>query len=320
MWQALAASSLALSMLGCTVDAIDYAERECPCIDGWVCDETANVCVPRTDASLPRTDGAMGVDAPASMRDAGPRVDAGTPDEDSGTSMVVDAGHDAGASDSGPPDGGPPASRCETDFAGRLFCDGFESGDVSRWDGEEIGAGAGTVSVVTDIVYMGDNALRVQGDPGSGYAGVGKVVFAASGVTDQWYRAYHYFPAANGFGAEVNGMAESGLAYDIVVAINPSSSNFHTHSWPVNHRVDVAGTLPADTWSCIELHVHFDASGGVIQLYFDDALVAEDTMLDTTVPRGLQVVLAGFTWKDSASTNVVYVDEVVADTARIGCD
>lgn len=313
---------LALCAIGCTVEPIDLEARECPCVHGWVCDEVANVCVPATAGS----DGGAPIDA--FVRDggvdAGVRLDAGEGD-DSGA-PPIDSGprdsgpRDSGPPDSGPPDSGPPPSRCATDFAGRLFCDGFETGDTSLWDGEEIEGGFGSATVVTDTVYMGDNALRVQGDPGSGYAGLGKVVFPASGMTDQWFRGYYYFPSANGFGAEVNGMAETGLAYDIVVAVNGSSSNFHTHSWPTNHRVNSMTAIPADTWTCIELHVHFDATAGAIQLYFDDVLVVEGTMLDTTVPRGLSLVIAGFTWKDTTSTNVVYVDEIVADTARIGCD
>ena len=36
--------------------------------------------------------------------------------------------------------------------------------------------------------------------------------------------------------------------------------------------------------------------------------------------RGLAVVTAGFRWKDSKTANTLYIDEIVADTARIGCD
>lgn len=295
----------------CAVDPIDYSGRECPCITGWVCDEATRRCVP-ADASTTGTDAAAPPMDGGPQRDADELVDAGE--------VATDAGPpDSGPPDAGPTDAGPPSSRCDTVFAGRLFCDGFESGDTSRWDAEDTG-GAGSITVVSDTVYMGERALRVQGDPGSGYAGAWKSVFSPSGETDQWLRAYWYLPAADGFGAEVSSMAASGFTYDIVVAANSTGSNFHTHGWPVNSRVDITRVVPADTWTCIELHVHFDSTAGTIALYFDDELVAEATGRDTTVPSALPVITAGFGWKSTTATNVVYVDEIVADTARIGCD
>ena len=84
--------------------------------------------------------------------------------------------------------------------------------------------------------------------------------------------------------------------------------------------VDGSRLVPADTWTCIELHVRFGTTDGAIELYFDGALAASATDRDTTVPRGLPAITAGLAWKDVESEHVVYVDEVVADTSRIGCD
>ena len=300
-----AALVLALSAGACVADAVDLTERECPCISGWVCDVAMNRCVPAADGRVTPMDG--GVEPPM---DTGVRRDAGGTDA---------GGTDAGPPDSGPPDAGPPASNCETVFSGRLFCDGFESGDTSRWDGEQTG-GAGSITVVDDPVYMGDSALRVQGNPGSGRTYAWKAVFPTSGSTDQWLRGYYYFPGSNGFGAEVNAMSDTDHTYDVVVAVNRSSTNFHTHSWPTDTRADWDMGIAEDTWRCIELHVHLDATEGAFELFVDDVLVAEAMDRVNTVPRGLSNILAGFGWKDSASTNVVYVDEVVADDERIGCD
>jgi hypothetical protein len=261
------------------------------------------------------------MDGSSSIIDGGTQeTDGGGPGDDGG-GPGPDGGADGGVIDTdsgGGVDAGS-GTNCDGPFGDRLFCDGFESGDTSLWDGTD-SDGFGSITVVGDPVYMGASSLRVEGGVGAGYGGAWKEVFPVAGVSDQWLRAYYYFPAANGLGAEVNSMADYDDAYDVVVSVQAATTNFHTHSWAVDSRADGSRAIPADTWTCIELHVHFGVTDGAIELYFDGELVASANAVDTSVPRGLPVVVAGFAWKDTANEHVVYVDEVVADTAQVGCD
>jgi hypothetical protein len=274
-----------------------------------VCDERHGVCVPWDGGAPGRDSGPGGIDG------GEPGLDGASPDRSGGFDGGP-IGVDGGPGIDAPP---PPGTACDGPLGDRLFCDGFESGDTSEWDGTD-NDGFGSTVVVDDIVYMGDYALRVEGEPGAWYGGAGKEVFPVVGITDQWLRAYYYFPDANGFGAEVNSMGEYDASYDVVVSVGRGYTNFHTHSWDTDSSADGSMAIAADTWTCIELHVHFGVTDGAIELFFDDELVAEARDTDTTVPRGLPTIVAGFAWKDGDDHVVTYVDEVVADTSRVGCD
>jgi hypothetical protein len=74
----LLACALAL-LSACTVDGVDLAGKECPCADGWVCDEAANRCV---------TGGATG----GSGGDAASGGSAGTPSGGNGGTATGGSG------------------------------------------------------------------------------------------------------------------------------------------------------------------------------------------------------------------------------------
>ena len=154
--------SASLLLAACAVDEFDAsAHTSCPCIAGWRCDERTSTCV------MLATGGHV---------DAGAEPDGGgSTEEDGGATQTGDGGGGGGMDggttlDSGPTgtdggtvfDSGPLLSNCDGPFGSRLFCDGFESGDTSRWDGIVTG-GAGAVTVVrSPIVHGRPRAARTR--------------------------------------------------------------------------------------------------------------------------------------------------------------
>jgi hypothetical protein len=81
--------------------------------------------------------------------------------------------------------------------------------------------------------------------------------------------------------------------------------------------------VPLDRWICVELHVSTDATTGGAELFWDGALVHGDLMLDGSPDMGRRIdtIYVGVVYKETTDpAQVVFVDEVVADTTRIGCD
>lgn len=302
---------ITFGLFGCAVDELDLEGRACPCVTGWVC--VSDVCV--RDRSM---DG-----GPTTGTDGGPMTDT-----DGGPTTGIDGGPMMGT-DSGPvmgTDGGPTMgtdggrtrdTTCDGPLGARLFCDGFEDSDFGAWQGVEAD-GAGIVERVTDPVYRGRYAMRSYAT--STYAVVYKELFSPT-QTDEWFRAYYYFPSSTGFPVEVQAVSDADGSYSMVVGAFPPNENIHTHGWAGDRAQTTSAHITPDRWTCIEVHIHTSATTGAIELYFDDTRVAQVTGIDTTSPRGMTTIGAGIIWKETSDPpRTVYVDEVVADTARIGCD
>jgi hypothetical protein len=120
--------ALLLVLAGCVLDPIDLDGRACPCIEGWVCDESTDRCVhtlvPPLDASA--GDATLGDDT--GVADAGPPV---------GCAAVPDA----------------------------IFCDDFELGNLDRWS--LLDARDGGALEWSDAGHDGGHAVRLRA-PGAG--------------------------------------------------------------------------------------------------------------------------------------------------------
>jgi hypothetical protein len=57
---------LLLPFAACGIDAVDLTSKSCPCLSGWVCDQSTNKCVPPGTSTSPVDGGTSGVDAAAS--------------------------------------------------------------------------------------------------------------------------------------------------------------------------------------------------------------------------------------------------------------
>ena len=312
-----------LFLASCSVDAIDYEGRECPCIGGFLCDEARNVCVPAaaTDGSIdalrPEGDGGLppprdsGVDAEPPPPPIDAAVDARPP--------PVDAGFDAGA-DSGEIDAGPDTTHCDDIHAGAIFCEDFET-DLSDWSESAVSAG-GSVRIASAQTYMGSGALRASTPMGETEAYLRANVLPMMSTGDLYVRWWYYLETGFSLTAiEVAALAEVGRTYHLVATTYPSNMDIHTHNFATDGRVSGGASLPRGRWTCIEIHVRFDVAAGAIVLYVDDTEVAAIRDFDTVEARGLTTIEAGLIWQHADQVpSVLYVDEIVADTAPIGCD
>jgi hypothetical protein len=233
--------------------------------------------------------------------------------------------NDAAPADTAPADTfiPPDPTGCDDTHAGALFCDGFEGGDFSLWDGVRTPRGS-TAEIVTDVVYRGTRALRTESNTG-GSSGPGPevVVFPEGEVaSEQWVRAYYYVPSSTGLPVEVSQMRPTVGGYDFVHSLGTTQTNLHSHSIDPGWRAENASMgFPLDTWVCVEVHALVnDARLGVIEAYWDGVRVLESSGFDTTTTDGMNQVFAGPSWKPADETHVVYVDEFVADDSMIGCD
>ncbi len=129
---------------GCVLGDIDLADRRCPCVAGWMCDEASDRCVPAID-----------LDGGEALADADVPRDADIP-------------HDAP----------PPPPTCDT-IPDAIFCDDFERGDLTRWTVIEPAPG-GSVSATTLAARTGAQGMRLSAPANAS----GSRIVAAIDTTD----------------------------------------------------------------------------------------------------------------------------------------
>lgn len=265
------------------------------CTGGLVCDPDEGCVGAPPDAGPPD----------AGPRDAGPRP------------------RDAGMPDAGPPDGGPPPlddTACDDAHAGAIFCDGFESGDISRWlwDSES----NGTVVIQNASHYRGSYAMR--GDwtadaTAEAYLEARPLTGTRSG--DLYLRGYFFMPSSTTFDSlNVYGVGEAGGANDSVVVTFRAGELGVYPSIP-DRTYASSAAVPRDRWFCLELHIRV-ADSGSVELFLDGASILTQSAIDTLPALGYTRLTAGvdqYTPRTTPSGHM-YFDELVLDDAPIGCD
>jgi hypothetical protein len=203
------------------------------------------------------------------------------------------------------------ASSCPT-FA--LFCDGFESGDISAWSGRSVATG-GTVVASQEHVHAGSFALDAT-MPMLANGSVAAVLHdfppASSGVIAVRVWIYTLQPLID-YNAPLNFVDVFGH-YALVAGAGPNwvISEKSTGGGLVNHF----GTPipPVDTWTCVELDVTF--SPPQFALFVDDTLSVAAAPADPA-PLYRQIEV-GIARADIAGYRV-FVDDVVQADQHIGC-
>lgn len=301
-----------LALAGCYAGELELEGKACPCVAGWVCDESHDVCV--------RADGAASTDGGAARDDGAARDGGGARDASAGDGSTAPI--DAGPRDAGPRDGGGapdagPDSACAGPLAGALFCDGFEDGPgFAAWPYTEVLDG--NLAWIDVGAYRGRGALRARSTaPGGRAYLVGSI--AAPDTGDLWLRLYAYFPAS----ADLTHFNFAGLGAEGVGGITLYVFGATLKIWleePMS-ALSTGVDIPIDTWTCIELHTRISDTTGLVELYVDGSLSHSTTAVDThpTMPYTGVVVGLPFT-QDTQPPTTVLIDEVAAGTARLPCD
>ncbi len=203
-----------------------------------------------------------------------------------------------------------------------LFCDDFESGDLSRWTGTAID-GPATLDLSGSQVHAGVYALDAK---------------VAPDVTDGGNAApYLHFAVPRSTGTLavrewITASPKLELFNMVIVLLHDTTDQFagvggnNTGEWVVtddpgtgittDHDSTVV-TPAAGTWTCVELVYTFAGGASTIDLYIDEALVMTDTANDPA-PAFTDVQI-GVARADSTGIEVITDDVVIADR-RIGCE
>lgn len=298
-------------VVGCTVDGLDLEGRECPCIDGWTCDEARNLCVrdEPEDAGL----GDVGVgDGGQDAFDPDANVDA--PGFDGGDD---DAGGDASGVDGGPSDAGmepdtTPPRDTECDSLDVLLCEGFED-DLSQWN-DDRPDGTETEIVLGPNAYRGRGMLYSYIDGREGYSVLHARVWEDD-TDDLWVRMHYYIDSDLATDTEVLELFNTGYDYSVPFYVQAGYANLHSHGIFDDDGWDSSVVPPQDEWVCAEMHMHRDPTAGYIELFVNGALGVRTPDLDITSP--FNELAIGMVY--GSEEGAVYVDEVVAHTSRVPC-
>lgn len=235
---------------------------------------------------------------------------------------IVDAGRDGGVADT-PRDSlhdtglDGTAATCPT-FA--LFCDGFETGDTSRWTSTAISPGASQM-VQTAITHSGTYALRgtvpaggVDGDAASVVKMFAQQSTGMLAVREWIYEEQplsHYDgviifeDATNPMPAVLVG-GDASTLWDATETAATGSSTDHA----------TTTTVAQSTWVCVELDYTF-GSPSTIALYIDDSAILQVAAKDTAPAYGR--LFAGAARAASTVGTDTILDDVVIAAQHIGC-
>lgn len=225
----------------------------------------------------------------------------------------------AAAGDDAPPD--VPALGCELTHPGALLCDGFEATGMGPWDYQIVMDG--TATRTTTRPYRGTASLEIQSDSANAYKAArwGKnALFAAPPESDLYMRAYYFITSDTTITDQAS----------ILIVLNggPPYPGANVLLVPGHLDLNVSASVtpitfdpPRDRWVCIELHVHVDATAGFGELSVDGAPVVQSQAGDTTVAGGYTNLDVGLHYATPPQGPVhMWIDDVVADVAPIGCN
>ncbi|MGE0398344.1 MAG: hypothetical protein AB7T06_16690 [Kofleriaceae bacterium] len=223
------------------------------------------------------------------------------------------------ALDAADPDAPADAVEADADAApacSAMFCDGFEDPALAVWGtATDIGA-----SATRDAAFGFRGAsLHATSPPGTSLAARFVDVFGVVAPADQWVRLYVYAPSGIVLDVEPAELTNAAGDHQIVFSLYDDAVDVHGHAIAGDFNALVDEATPRDQWICYELHVEV-AANGLVELYRDGTQVVAQPAIDTRPSDGdLSRVRVGIPSKPTALDEHLFVDEVAADTARIGC-
>jgi hypothetical protein len=194
-----------------------------------------------------------------------------------------------------------------------LFCDGFESGDTSRWTAVTMTPTA-TLSVQTAVVHAGSFALDCT-VPAIANGSLAAVIerFPAASTGMLAARAWFYLP-------------QPLIHFDSVITLFGTGHVVTTDADDTQHwTVTENGTTSSDhhssavavenMWQCVELDYTF--APATIALYLGDVPIVDVPAVD--IGAAYTEARVGISRADVAGSRAI-VDDVVIATAHVGCN
>lgn len=300
-WPLVIASLLGPALPGCVIPDIDWS-RPCPCVDGWVCDESSGLCVRPGDAGeMPLDAGEVPVDAGDVPSDAGEmpwdaRVDAG------------DVPIDAGA---------PPPPTCET-VRDAIFCEDFESGDLRKWS-SVMPAEGGMIAPSPSAARAGASGLRMT-TPASTTASRLSASIDSGAATALYFRAWVRVPSASVGPIDLFELEVAG-AGTISAQMVPARGSFVVHVAPTGgtELSDSGrdGRWTVGAWTCVAGRVVRGEGTGSVEIFDAGPQAAALSGLDTE--WGAPFTLFSIAVTPSTAGSEVQLDDVMWTTTQVSC-
>jgi hypothetical protein len=200
---------------------------------------------------------------------------------------------------------------------GAIFCDDFETGNLTKWNGSSAKQDAGSVTVQSNTKAHGTYALRAIGNGASGvdvYAEAEKDFPPTSPPFA--LRANVYFPVALEHYDEVIALYENATGSTNAFTIGGDSNGY----WVVAENESMAGDfasdmVPADggTWHCVELVID---AGGMVTLFVDNHRLVGPWQRTSNVTYS--TLFVGVTRSVDANLTA-YIDDVAVGPSRLYC-
>jgi hypothetical protein len=201
-----------------------------------------------------------------------------------------------------------------------VFCDDFETGDLSKWTGTSICSSC-TVGASKQYVHAGSYALLgdTTGAVSVADTALAYVTFASRTTGMVAVRIWANAVETDEQNAGVLELAAGAGDFSHAVIINMSDDRV----WQL---AELAGTNEADnessapasqgTWTCLELDFQF-GQPSQLALYVDDAQVLSVSANDTAPAFGALYVGAQ---RATDSGSIDAIDDVVLASQHVGCD
>ena len=268
--------------------------------------------------------------------DASVRVDSGSPSEDGGSAADGGGEADGGAD---PIDAATPAGCTGSE----LFCEDFEALPTGAPSSDSwSGVGNGSLTIVDDRTFAGERALQLHTDE-NGWAFM-RVPFTPPGNSffgrmRVWVSE---FPSAPNWAhftlVELRGVDRGTRVRPVGGQFIPEANGGPGAFWgigadggPTGDWTDWRLSAPSDggRWLCVEWEI--DASDNFIRLSIDgvdDDMLTVDTDdhggadVDFVFPTFDEILLGWQLYQGGPTPNAydIWVDDVVFDTTRVGCD
>jgi len=198
-----------------------------------------------------------------------------------------------------------------------LFCDDLEDPAFGAWGGVQLD-GSATVERDAGFGRTG-GSLHAVSPVGSAIAYRYVDAFPAVQAGDQWVRFMLYVATGTPLDMEPVSFMDPTRAAEIVFGLFDTDVDVHSHGFATDFNITQPIAAARDRWVCYELHVRF-ATVGLVELYRDGVLVVASGA-PTAPPAGIVLSRLGIgvASKPTTFSAAVWVDDVAADTARIGC-
>ncbi|MHA2324967.1 MAG: DUF2341 domain-containing protein, partial [Promethearchaeota archaeon] len=200
-----------------------------------------------------------------------------------------------------------------------FFYDGFESGNLSSWDGFSEGSAGDSISASTDQAYTGTYSAKCVLDD---------VATPTARVSDDfpdelnlYARVPIYLDPSLSITDRLTVMqfvdTSSGWQNIISVTIDQDMTLYMWNAVVGEaYGYQVGNTISTGTWHTLEAQAKISDTAGEVRLWLDDSLEIEATGINLST-EGIDKFAAGIYWAGDNEANTLYVDDIFL---RLGVD